>query len=174
MKDLGLKGTATQKWTRLLSHHTCLAYPISFLPLPSTIAFNWQEVEAHPLIGIELLDVSLNKSASGFSFSNLQVCSYWALTESSMSNGFLPAELMFKIAWPHFSKETLYHLKFKPKLNKKNHKAVFILWLSTYPSWSRKLPSVRFWGLVFGELCSLVVSHYAAVLCNVYFLNSNY
>ena len=174
MKDLGLKGTATQKWTRLLSHHTCLAYPISFLPLPSTIAFNWQEVEAHPLIGIELLDVSLNKSASGFSFSNLQVCSYWALTESSMSNGFLPAELMFKIAWPHFSKETLYHLKFKPKLNKKNHKAVFILWLSTYPSWSRKLTSVRFWGLVFGELCSLVVSHYAAVLCNVYFLNSNY
>ena len=173
MKDLGLKGTATQKWTRLLSHHTCLAYPISFLPLPSTIAFNWQEVEAHPLIGIELLDVSLNKSASGFSFSNLQVCSYWALTESSMSNGFLPAELMFKIAWPHFSKETLYHLKFKPKF-KKNHKAVFILWLSPYPSWSRKLTSVRFWGLVFGELCSLVVSHYAAVLCNVYFLNSNY
>ena len=141
MKDLGLKGTATQKWTRLLSHHTCLAYPISFLPLPSTIAFNWQEVEAHPLIGIELLDVSLNKSASGFSFCNLQVCSYWALTESSMSNGFLPAELMFKIAWPHFSKETLYHLKFKPKFKKKTTKqSLFydcLLILPDLESWLR-------------------------------------
>lgn len=52
----------------------------------------------------------------------------WVLTDSSLSDGFLPTELTFKIAWLHFRKETLYLAT--SNLNQYwKHKALFILWL---------------------------------------------